>query len=198
MAEDITKRSIREILEELFKGRDAAFEKYSKVRHTLYEMNLWHLNGLPLNEIPRSVRVYFEQRYLNGKKVRDASKSEIDNAFERLNFAVGDTGCKGRCERLVKELNSALKDLGLDEIEETDNFINWLTFDYEVRRDGMGDPILEKPFGFEVRVFKDVRNRKEFWGEIQLLMDTYGGIQSMQNVLKRVLYNRRNSVTLRD
>ena len=201
MAEDITKRSIREILEELFKGRDSALEKYSKVLHTLYQMNLWQTekeHGLQLNEVPRSVRVYFSQRYLNGKKICDASESEIDNAFIRLNYAAGDTGCKGRCARLVDELNLALDDLGLDMIKEPEKFIGWLTFDYDVRKDEMGNPVIEKPFSFEVRIFKDARNRKEFWAEVQLLMDTYGRMMSMQDVLKTVLRKRRSSVVLRD
>ena len=195
MAEDV--RCIREVLEELFKGRDAAVEKYAKVRHTQYEMNLWRQRGLPLKEVPRNVKVYFSQRFLGGKKINEASEAELNEAFKRLGYAVDD-GCKGRCNRLVEELNSMLAELGFKTIEEPAKFLNWLTFDYEVRRDHTGSPVVEKPFGFEILVFKDERNRKEFWGEVQLLLYTYGRMMSMQDIAKMVICKRRSSVVLRD
>ena len=87
---------------------------------------------------------------------------------------------------------------GFKTIEEPAKFLNWLTFDYEVRRDHTGSPVVEKPFGFEILIFKDERNRKEFWGEVQLLLYTYGRMMSMQDIAKMVICKRRSSVVLRD
>ena len=202
MAEDITKRGIREVLEELFKGRDAAIEKYAKVRHTLYEMELWYKyrkDGYSLRDVPKSVKVYFSQRFLKGEKIDDRTpeaEAKLSEGFKRLGHAVDD-GCKGRCERLVEELNLQLEELGLRTIKEPTSFLDWLTFDYDVRLDHEGNPVLEKPFGFEIRLFKDERNRKEFWGEIQLLLYTYGKMKSMQDICKDVLDKRQTSIYIK-
>ena len=195
MAEQL--RSVRDILEELFKGRDAAIEKYAKVRHTQYELNLWRSYGLPLREVPKGVKFYFSQRFLNGKKIEDASPEELAEAFKRLGYAVSN-GCKGRCESLTAELNLKLEELGLQTIQEPERFLDWLTFSYTVRRDFDGSPVTEKPYGFEIRVFDDQRNRKEFWGEIRLLLRVYHRILSMQDVLKLVLVKRKVSLAIRD
>lgn len=196
MAEDI--RSLRKILEELFKGSDAALEKYAKVRRTLYEINLWYQYGLPLREVPRGIKFYFSQRFLCAKKIESATEAELDEAMTRLRAAV-NIGCKGRCERLVGELNLALEDCGLRIIEEPDKFLDWLTFDYELRKDYEGNPLVEKPYGFPIiSGFDSDRNRKEFWGELQLLLNKYGRMMSMQDVEVLVLIKRRNSVVLRD
>ena len=201
MTENI--RNIKDVLEELFKGRDAAIEKYAKVRRTLYEMELWYRfrkEGYSLRDVPKNVKVYFSQRFLNGEKINDKTpeaEAKLSEGFKRLGHAVND-GCKGRCERLVDELNVQLEELGLRTIKEPTRFLDWLTFDYDVRRDHEGNPVLEKPFGFETRLFKDECNRKEFWGEIQLLLYTYGRMKSMQDICKDVLNKRQNSVTLRD
>ena len=114
MAENI--RSIEEILCELFKGRDAALEKYSRVRHTQYEMSLWRDYGLPLYDVDKSAKAYFSKSFLGGAKISETDGATIKKAFEKLNHAVND-GCHGRCLRLVEELNQALTALGLRTVD---------------------------------------------------------------------------------
>lgn len=192
----MAERTIKDVLEELFKGRDAAIEKYAKVRHTLYEMNLWYRYGLPLKDVPKNVKGYFSERFLGGKKINETTEMERAEAFKRLGHAVSD-GCKLRCERLVNELNQQLEELGLMTVKDPTQFLDWLTFDYDVNRDFEGELVVERPFGFEIRLFKDERNRKEFWGEIQLLLYTYGKMKSMQDIARMVLDNRRTSVYIK-
>ena len=194
MAENL--RSTDKILEELFKGRDSALERYAKVRHTYYELNLWRRYGLPLSEVPKGMKFYFSQRFLGKKRIEDATEAELTEAFTRLGHAIND-GCKRRCGRLVDELNLSLSELGLRSIKEPEKFLDWLTFDYEVRTDGEGNPVIEKPFGFEVRIFKDENNRKKFWSIIQLLIKNRR-MMSMHDIVTLMNLLNRYSVRLRD
>ncbi|MBR3132296.1 hypothetical protein IKG33_02730 [Candidatus Saccharibacteria bacterium] len=198
MAEEL--RSVKEILEELFKGRDAALEKYAKVRIAWYEISLWNEHnkaGYEIKEIPKSVRGYFSRRFLNGKPMNKATEAELEEARKRL-FAAAHVGCKKRCERLVDELNHSLENNGLRTIAQPDRFLDWLTFNYEVEKDYEGNPVIEKPFGFPIITFDSDRNRREFWGELKVLLEQYGRMMSMQDVEILVLMKRRNSVVLRD
>ena len=185
------KRNVDEILNELFKGRDAALEKYAKVRHTQYELMLWTSYGVPIKEIDRQAKVYFEKRFLNGTKMDKLSKEQVKSELETLDHAVKD-GCHGRCTRLVKELNAALEALGLDSVKEIDRFLDWLTFDYVVKSDYEGKPLTEPGYGFQIRVFHDGQNRKEFWAELQLLLKS-GKMMSMQDACRIVLKKRKKS-----
>ena len=195
MAEHL--RNIRVVIEEMFKGRDAALEKYARVRHAQYELDLWRSYGLPLREVPKGVKFYFSQRFLKGKRIEDASPEELAEAFKRLGYAVNNS-CKRRCESLVAELNSKLEELGLQTVKEPERFLDWLTFSYTVRKDHDGHSVIEKPYGFEVRIFDDGRNRKEFWGEVRLLLRTYHRILSMQDITKMILLKRKISLPIRD
>lgn len=196
MAENIKNetRKVDEILRELFQGRDAAIEKYAKVRHTQWEMNLWYEYGLPLKEVAGDAKQYFSKRFLNGGKIAQASGDELKEAFTRLDHAVKD-GCHGRCTKLVVELNQELSRLGLEIINEPEKFLGWLTFRYDTVPDDWGNPAVEKPYGFEIRIFHDAENRKEFWAEL-LPMLKAGKVMSMQNVVGIILFRRRRkSVT---
>ena len=193
MAGQIKKvRKIDEILRELFQGRDAALEKYAKVRRTQYEMSLWRKYGLPLSAVDCDVRVYFQKRFLNGKTLRSASCAQIAEAMGRLNHAVED-GCRGRCMRLLGELEEALNVLGLSSSFNFEGFLDWLTFSYVVPKDEFGNPQKEKPYDFEMRVFYDRQNRKDFWAELSPMLRE-GKVMSMRDVYRFVYERRRCSV----
>ena len=196
---------IEEILNELFVGKDAALEKYAKVRHTYYELGvLWDKHNLPLWEVSPKAKMYFSKRFLNGKKIPDgiydsksgvATKEELQKGLSDLKHAVED-GCHGRCSRLVKELN---RELGTFKIEPVDSekFLDWLTFCYSVRKDYFsGDPVIEPGFHFEVRDFYDESNREDFWYETKALLKK-GEIMSMHDILVVVLLKREKTVTLK-
>lgn len=183
-------RTIKEILEEMFKGKDAALEKYAKVRITQYELSLWRRYGLPLSEVDKGAKAYFAQRFL-GKGITVASSKELKDALEKLDHAVND-GCHKRCERLLSELNEALKAAGLKTVKDQEKFLNWLTFNYVTNPDHYGEPTKEPQYGFEIRIFNDKENRKEFWEELQTLLKS-GRMISMQNACRIVLAKRKIS-----
>jgi hypothetical protein len=159
---------ILEIFDELFKGNDAALAKYAKVRHTQYEIKLWREHGLPLKEVNKGAKFYFSKRFLNGKKIEEATEEEIKGALETLNHAVND-GCKGRCTRLVEELNDELKKYYIEPVK-IQSFLDWATFSYVVRKDDFtGQPCKEPGHSFEIWDFHDEYNRKEFYEEVKRL-----------------------------
>lgn len=186
MAENI--RSIKEIMDELFKD---AIPKYSKVRHTQYELNLWVCFGLPLSEVDRAAKAYFSKRFLDGQRIDKASEKTIRDGFKRLDHAVND-GCKVRCHKLVRELNSALAEYGIKPVE-VDVFLDWLTFDGKAKRGFDGELIEDKPYGFPIIIFDDARNLKEFWAEAQALLKA-GRIASMHDIATLVIWKRKHSV----
>ena len=159
-------------------------------------MNLWRQLHLPLSEVGATEKRYFSTRFLHGTKIDKASKEDLEKAFDELEHAVGD-GCKGRCQRLVDELNEALCELGLAEVQQPQNFLKWLVNDYEVKRDDNDQVVIEKPYGFEIRIFHDAENRKEFWAEAQALLKS-DRMMSMQDICKVVLHKRRHSKQLID
>ncbi|MBQ9171796.1 hypothetical protein IJ162_01655 [Candidatus Saccharibacteria bacterium] len=200
MAENLN-RSYFEILDELFTGPNAALEKYAKVRITQYEMNLWRKHHLPLKEVDKKAKRYFNVRFLGeGSRIDKASPEALKKAFESLHFAVGKdsgdpslcSGCHQRCLRLVNELNEALKRDGLDEISDAEKFLDFMTFDYEVRTDENGQPIEEKPYGFLIRTFHDADNRKEFRAMLQMLK-TEKREMSMQDIWKIIGFKKKHS-----
>ena len=187
-------RNIKEILEELFKGRDAALEKYAKVRYTQYELSLWRGYGLPLSEVASSAKLYFSKRFLKGQRIDKVSREELNKAYESLGYAVSN-GCKTRCTNLIKELNEALRGYGLEEIKEIDKFLDWLTFNYTVAKDYDGRPKQEPGYSFEIRMFDSDQIRKEFWTELQSIMKT-GRIMSMHDVARITIHKRKHSKSL--
>lgn len=195
MAEKI--RSVKEILEELFVGKDAALEKYAKVRHVQYELNLWHENGLPLGQVESQAKKYFSVRFLDGKNIYAVERENpelLEKALRDLDYAV-KCGCHGRCSRLVKELNEELAGYKIEPVD-SEKFLDWLTFCYSVRKDYCtGEPVNEPGFSFEIKDFYDDKNRKEFWKELKFLLKD-GRIMSMSNVLKVVYLKRNHSKNL--
>lgn len=182
-------RNIKEILEELFKGKEAALGKYSRVRMTQYELNLWKRYGFPLSEVDLLTRKYFQNRFLNGQKINLASEKDLKNAYERLGFAVSN-GCKERCTRLMEELNESLKEQGIDGFSDIDWFLDWLTFRYFGIKDPHGDLARCPRYGYEIRIFDHDKNRKEFWDELQSLMKS-GRMMPMQRILQIVEFKRK-------
>lgn len=187
-------RHVKEVLEELFKGRDAALEKYAKVRMVQYEMNLWRIYHLPLPEVSKQAKIYFSKRFLNGQSIATASEKELKEAFERLDHAVKD-GCHGRCERLVKELNEALEERGIKGTDKIEEFLNWLTFSYHTVDDGFGGSKTEPGYGFEIRIFDSDDNRKALWAELQFLLKS-GCMMSMYEAASVAVYQRKHAKTL--
>ncbi len=187
-------RTIKEILKEMFCGCDAALEKYARVRKTQYELMLWRRYGLPLSEVDKGAKAYFSQRFLDGVKITSAKEEELKKALERLDHAVKD-GCKGRSERLLQELNEALSERGLVTVTEPGKFLEWLTFCYHTNADHEGKAVRCPEFGYEIRIFHDKENRKEFWEELQLLLKQ-NRMMSMQDVCKIVLNKRKHSKLL--
>ena len=187
-------KNIVEILEELFKGRDAALAKYAKVRFTRYEMNLYWRLDLPLEDVAKQARVYFSNRFLNKERIDTVPMATLSKAIDRLDHAEKD-GCRPRCLKLVQELNEALKNLGLEPVNNPNGFLDWLTFDYEVKRDCTGSPVTEPGYGFEIRIFHNEQNREEFWTEVQNLIKE-GKMMSMQDIVRVVMMKRRKSVKI--
>ena len=161
---------------------------------TQYEMGLWRDYNLPLSEVDGSAKRYFSKGFLSGKSISGASSEDLKNAFTRLNYAVNN-GCKKRCEKLVRELNEALEEKGIKPVKEIDNFLDWLTFSYFVKKDYFGKEVMEPGYGFEIRIFESDRNREEFWKELKMLLNS-GRIASMQDIERIVLYRRQQSVKL--
>jgi hypothetical protein len=186
-------RQIKEVLEELFKGPNAALTKYARVRKTKYEIDLWQ-SGMPITEVSPDAKKCFSKSFLKGTSIKLATPEQISNGRKDLGYAVSE-GCHGRCTRLVKELNCALAKLGLQQISQIDKFLDWLTFSYEVKTDYDGRSVREQPGNFEVRIFHSEENRKEFWLELQVLLKQ-NRMMSMQDVVKIVLDKRKKSVKL--
>ena len=201
MAENI-KRTYFEIMNELFVGPNAALEKYAKVRHTQYEMNLWQIHHLPLNDVDKKAKRYFNVRFLGeGKRIDKASPEEIAKAFESLKYAVGlptvnepnlNSGCHKRCVKLVEELNEALEAKGLQKIGSPDKFLDFMTFNYDVLTDENGVAREEKPYGFIIRIFNDENNRKEVRAVLKFLREQNREM-SIQDIWRLVRFTRSHS-----
>lgn len=183
-------RRVDEILNELFKGNDSALAKYAKVRMTEYEMSLWKNYGLPLSEVDRASKTYFRKRFLKDKRIEEASNKEITEAFVRLGHAVRN-GTYQRCRKLIEELNDALDELGLEIVKNPDVFLDYLTFDYQERKNADGGVLLEPGYAFPIRVFYSEQNRRKFWKEIQAILK-HGRIMSMQDILRIVRAKARS------
>ena len=185
-------RNIEEILQELFRGQDSALAKYARVRKTKYEFDLYRSYGLPLSEVGKVEKLYFSKKFLGGKRITNVSPEEFNKGIASLDHAVKD-GCHGRCLRLITELNGALAESGFEQVKNPERFLDWLTFDYEVKKDSFtGEIAKEQPYGFEIRVFHSEENRKEFWMELQIL-EKNNMMMCMQDVAKIVLFKRHHS-----
>ena len=188
--------NIKRILEELFKGRDAALEKYAKVRHVQYEMQLWRGYGLPLEQVDKSAKVYFSKRFLEGKRISSVSEKELAEAFKRLDHAVKD-GCHGRCTRLVEELNKEFEKEGIEPLHKIDGFLDWLTFWYTTPECyATGGPAKEPGYSFEIRIFHDKENRTDFWLETKSLL-AQGKVMQLYRIAQLVLFKRKFSKNLK-
>ena len=197
MAEQVTKKEVRtidKILGEMFQGKDAAIEKYAKVRHVQWEMNLWRRYGLPLSEVAGDAKAYFGKRFLNGETIKSATPEQLAEAFTRLDHAVKD-GCHGRCLKLVLELNEAMREFDIAPLANPEQFLDWLTFDYHTPVDDWGNPAVEKPYGFEIRLFHDKENRKDFWTELAPLIKE-GMVMSMVDTYRCVRDKRDRAVSI--
>ena len=86
----------------------------------------------------------------------------------------------------------ALKADGLRTVDPK-GFIKWMTFSYTVPLDYLGNPVIEKPYGFEVRNFHNDEDRADFWRELQKIMREKRRM-SMQGVLTILNIKRRESV----
>ena len=201
MAENITStRSYEEILGEIFFGKDAALDKYARVRKTLYEMELYLKYGLDLCEVEPAAKAYFSKRFLSGQRIEKASKAEFTKAMTSLRYAAGldidgnvvETGCRQRCRRLMIELNSALADAGLDTVRDIDWFLDYLTFDYGQVLNDDGSPKTEPGYQFEIRIFYSDENRFWFRKELEHLFKD-GLRMSMQDVYKLSRYRRKRA-----
>lgn len=200
MAEQFKDQDYFSVLGELFFGNDAALEKYAKVRHTQYELGLWRYHNLPLGEIDGRAKKYFSERFLKGGRIDKVEPAELSEGFTRLNYAVGQktddgtfTGCHGRCLRLINELNGVLAKDGLIVVGNPERFLNYLTFDYTVRRDHEGIPILEKPYFIPIWDFHDEECRKA-WREFIKYLRAIKRKMSMQDIQKEISYMLRRSI----
>lgn len=201
MAEQVKVRDYFDILTELFLSKDAALEKYAKVRFTQYEMNLWRRSGLPLREVASKAKRYFGDRFLGkGLRIDEADEATLSEAFKRLGYAVGQknedgsfTGCHGRCLRLVNELNEALEKDGLATIHEPEKFLDYLTFDYSVRKDYAGNPVMDKPYNIEIWDFFDDIHRKRY-REVIKMLKALDRKMSMQDIYRLVDFMTKRSV----
>lgn len=121
-------RTLKVVLEELFQGRDAALTKYALVRCAEAEVKEYLANKETYNKNSLSVETKncLKSKSFLGKAVKDATDEEIETAYHSLQMAV-EHGCKGRCERLVKELNHIYIDLDLEPIVNKDKYLDWLT-----------------------------------------------------------------------
>ena len=202
MAEQVNRRYF-EILDELIISKNSAIEKYARVRFTQYEIKLWRTYGLSLNEVDKNAKRYFSVGFLgDGIRIDRADKTRLDEAFRKLGFAVGKwlddpdakpTGCHERCLRLVNELNEVLNEEGLETISNVEKFLDWLTFNYEFQLDESGFPIVEKPYGFPIRIFHDAENRREFRAVLKMLREDKSKM-SMQDVWRIIRFKRNHSI----
>lgn len=195
MAENI--RGINEILDELFKGkRDSAMAKLQKVSHTYCQMCLWCDHRVPLSDIDKDVKSYFSRRFLDGCRIDQAEEKTLREGFKRLDHAVHD-GCRGRCHRLVVELNQAFAEVGLSPVEDIDKFLDWLTCSPRFLLDHDGNPRREKPEGtIMLPVFDDERNLEEFRAELQRLQKE-GKMASLHDIATLVVWKRKHLVSIK-
>ena len=196
MAEDI--RSIEEIVNELFKaGSNSAIGKCTNVSHVNFLMGeCWCGRGVPLSSIDKKVKAYFTKKFLNGCRIDQADEKTLREGFERLDYAMNN-GCRGRCRRLIKELNQAFSEVGLSPVEDIDALLDWLTFSPRFLVDHNGIPLVEKPEGTLMPpVFDDDRNRQEFWAEMQHLLKA-GKMCSLHDIAILVAWKRRNAISLK-
>ena len=162
-------RTTIEIMDELFLGRDAALEKFAKVRHAKYEVELWR-KGMPYASLGKRSKSYFEKEYLGGIKIYDASDEQIAEGLKRLSFAVGmglknPTGCYERTLRLVNELNAAIVREGLGVSVDVERFIDYFTFSHN-------EAVLYRPEMIEAYpYFFDDDHRKEYKASIRFLKE---------------------------
>ena len=200
MAEQIENRSIYEVLWELYSGgQEAALEKYAKVQHTRYEIGLYWYKHYPLAEIDSKAKIYFFFFFLGGKKIGQVTPEEMKEALTRLNYAVGNTPCMkdgkqyypgahGRCLRLVEELNRALIAEGFKPLRDPEKFLNYMIYDWEFKKNYLGEVIHEH--GAPVLVFHDKENRRDFWAETKYLLSK-GKMMDLQKILRRVFHERK-------
>ncbi len=170
MTENIEKDTLRyyEIMKELFHGKDAAFAKYAKVRHTLYEMNFFRSpKGYTLAEINSAAKAYFANRFLpKGVTIRNATEEQLKKGYRDLEHAVKD-GCYGRCLRLVNEMNEILEREHFECIDDPESFLDAFSFYYKQRKDEFGNPAFEPGRGDPILDFYDDLNRKDYYDFVQ-------------------------------
>lgn len=179
MAEDVKNRGYEEILKDLFFGKDAALDKFAKIRWTRYEILLWKKHGLPLEQVAPAAKAYFSRRFLGGQRIDKVEKYVLEKALESLSYAAGidpdgklvDTGCRARCRALVKELNVALKENDFAEVN-VDKFIDMFTFDFSFSVDENGKHRKEPGYDFDIRHFYSDSNRWWFKNELDLMFKT--------------------------
>ena len=191
-------KTYEEILRELFIGKDAALKKYSKMRHILYKINL-QKRGSALS---KSEKAYFSHRFMNGQRFNKVNNRTFSEAVTKLKYANGidqngnriNSGCYGRCSRLVDELNRALSQANLQTISDNMAFIDWLTFSYETPTDNKGIPINAPGCNFETRIFHDEENRQDFTTEVRNLLREHRRM-SMQDIWRIVNFKRHRATT---
>lgn len=191
MAEEL--RSIKDVFEELFKGKDSALAKLAKVRETQYEISLWKGYGAPLSDIAVTTKKYFSKRFLDGKTLKEAKKDEVNEGLKKLGYAV--ESCKKRCTKLVEELNRTMSEKGLEPLNDIQGFLDWMTFFYEEKKDYTGQPVYDLEGRFPIRIFSSDKNRKSFWVETQAILRT-GRIMSVKDIMRIVLFKRKHSLRL--
>ncbi len=166
---------VREILNELFDGGNSAISKNTKVRHTQYEIDeLWNKKGMRLEDVSPKAKKYFSLRFLKGEQINPDPNTEKNKAaIKSLKYAVDSSN--GRCKRLAESLNDHLVALGFNEMSQMqiEDWLNWLTFRYEVRKNRDGNLLFEPGYNarIEIRDFYDDKNRKEFWKITKYLLD---------------------------
>ena len=190
MAENIKKRTVKDILNELFNGNTGALTKYAKVRHTRYELSLWQEYGLPLSKIKGQAKAHFAKRFL-GVPIAEASQEELKKGLEKIGYA--EDSCKRRCFRLVNELNEALKMLELDQVD-PQGFIEYFTFNYHENIDEFGNPVTAPDYGFSIKHFHDSRNRKWFKNELDPLLKE-GLILDLKEIERMARKKRKKAIS---
>ena len=201
MAEQV--RSIEEILQEMFIGVEKNTRNGKKVRERSSlmkladlqeiadEMDLHLCRGLPLDLLKGIDVVYFSKRFMEkGVNVYYASLEDKQKARKKLGFAI--QSCLERNERLINELNQALREKGLDEIKEVRKFLDFLTYNPQQRRNGEGNPLFEKPPYSHVPIiyYQNREDYKAFKEEIRSLLKS-GKMVSMQDVYRNVSDKRK-------
>ena len=199
--ENINVRRLDSIIEELFKPMKggSALDRYAKVRHTLYEIQIWReQTNMPISEIPAAARNYFCERFLDNT-LSKASETEINDAIIKLGYA--ENSCKKRCTKIVEEFNAAVREYNnthsrkLAEVCNIEKFLDFYTFNYDVMKDHEGKPVLDKPYTFEIRIFHDKENRSDAWYLLKRMLEN-NRVASMQNVYRLNKMIKLNSVKI--